>query len=822
MSLSDPRECETTSEMPIDPAPSGTPYPFLSPPAGPDELGRLGDYRVLRVLGTGGMGVVFEAEEVALSRRVALKVLLPELAKDRDSRERFLREARAAAAVQSDHVVTIYNIAAGDVPYLAMQFLEGETVQARMDRQPPLTLREALEIARQTALGLAAAHDKGLVHRDVKPANLWLEQVRGAERGSRADVLLTPAPRGDGPASGTSTRAPAAPFRVKILDFGLARLASGETNLTSSGLVMGTPNYMSPEQAAGLDLDGRSDLFSLGSVLYAMLVGNLPFPGNTAMAVMLALATKTPPRVDRANPGIPKAVADFVAALLKKKRDRRPASARAAAAALEELIAGVRDDVPLRPCSAGHTTGNYFLGDTVARLPAAPAPESSGPIPVAPTSRTVRRRRWASRSAWAAIGLVVVAAAAVGVRAVFAPDPPPAPPDPILIGVLHSQTGTMAVQEGPLIDATVFAIDELNAAGGVLGRPLRAVVVDGKSDPTEFQRAAERLLAEHRVSVIFGCMTSPSRKTVMGAVERDNGLLFYPVSFEGLEQSPRIVYTGAVPNQKHLPAIEYLVKTLGKKRLFVVGSDIVSPRCTTEVVRDYLRDVLRDGEIVDARFVPFGTSDFAAVGDAIAAARPDAVLNILNGASNFSFYRELRRRGVTAAATPTLSITLTEHDLIGFDPKLVAGDYLAANYFQEIDRAENRAFLAKVKARFGDQRVVTDNMTAAYSGVHIWARAAAKAGSPDPVEVLKAVGGVEFDGPSARVRIDPENHYGWRPWQLGRIRADGTVQIVAQAPAAVRADPFPATRTRREWDHLLMTLYLDWGGRWQAPGPEQK
>jgi len=322
--MSDPNSTTPENDPPIPSkanTPDGNPYPFLSPPQAPDELGRLGDYRVLRLLGAGGMGVVFEAEELTLARRVALKVLLPELTKDPENRERFLREARAAAAVASDYVVTIYNVSSGDVPHIAMQFLEGETLQARIDRSPPLTIKEALEIGRQTAAGLAAAHDKGLVHRDIKPANLWLEPMRNAERGTRSEENK------DKPNLSSE-------FRVKILDFGLARLTSGDNNLTSTGLVMGTPNYMSPEQASGLPLDGRSDLFSLGCVLYAILLGELPFPGSTAMAVMMSLATKTPPRLDKANPAIPKPVADLVGMLLKKNLERRPASAHDVAARL--------------------------------------------------------------------------------------------------------------------------------------------------------------------------------------------------------------------------------------------------------------------------------------------------------------------------------------------------------------------------------------------------------------------------------------------------------------------------------------------------------
>jgi len=329
---------KTTCEFEIDSSLFKSDYPFLSPPQAPDELGRLGDYRVLRFLDEGGMGLVFEAEEIALARRVALKVLLPELTKDPESRERFLREARAAASVSSDHVVTIYHVSAGETPHLAMEFLQGESLQSRLDRDPPLTLREALEIARQTALALAAAQEKGLVHRDVKPANLWLERE----------------------ADGST-------FRVKLLDFGLARQAAGETSLTQTGLVVGTPNYMSPEQAAGLAMDGRSDLFSLGCVLYKMLVGTLPFPGKSAMAIMMALANKTPVRVDKVNPAIPVEVADYVARLLKKNPERRPASAREVAIKLGELLSRAPANLSLSRCEVANTTSEYFLDVTAVQ-----------------------------------------------------------------------------------------------------------------------------------------------------------------------------------------------------------------------------------------------------------------------------------------------------------------------------------------------------------------------------------------------------------------------------------------------------------------------
>lgn len=776
------------------------PFPFLSPPQSVGELGRLGEYRVLRMLGRGGMGVVFEAEEQALRRRVALKVLLPELARDRDYRERFLREARSAAAIHSDHVVTIFFVSGGELPYLAMQLLEGESLYSRLNREPPLTLRDALEIARQTALGLAAAHDQGLVHRDIKPANLWLESPRMPDRAALTDAEIAAYQRAIG--------------RVKILDFGVVRTANTETQITVTGLVMGTPSYMSPEQAGGEQLDGRSDLFSLGCVLFEMLVGTLPFPGKSAMAIMSALATKTPPRVDELNRAIPTEVADLVSQLLRKNRERRPVSASEVAVILGSLLAREFEDIQLPRSSAAVSTENFFVGETEAPgSPSTPFVGAGKSTMQAPQPRHTRR-------GFLVGGVVLIAA--VGLAAAYfsgggpQPGPQPALP-PIAVGILHSETGTMAVSEVPLIEASMLAIDEVNAAGGVLGRQLRPIIVDGKSDPAEFQKAAERLITVDRVSVIFGGMTSPSRKAMKQIVERENCLLFFPASYEGLEQSPRIIYTGAAPNQKLLPAIDYMVKTLGKNRFFILGSNLVSPRAATEVIRDHLKVQELGAEVVDTRFIPFGSSEVADAVDAIVKAKPDAIINILNGSSNFPFYAELRRRGIQSETVPTLSISLSEHDLTGLDPKLIAGDYLAGNYFQDIDRAESHVFLAKVKERFGSQRIVTDNMTAAYFGVHLWALAAKKAGTLEAPEVMKAMRGLTFEAPGGRVQIDAENQHAWRLWRVGRIDKDGTVDVVAQATDSIRADPFPATRTRKEWDRLLTGLNLEWGGRWQAP-----
>ena len=759
-------------------------FPFLTPPDTPDHLGRLAGYRVLRLIGSGGMGLVFLAEDTNLRRDVALKVLKPELAADPANRERFLREARASAALTSDYVVTVYQVGESNgVPFLAMQHLRGESLQERIERPTAIDIHTALQIARQAALGLADAHARGMVHRDIKPANVWLESD------------------GEG-----------GPFkRVKLLDFGLARLTHGETSLTATGFIVGTPNYMAPEQASGEPATPGGDLFSLGCVMYTLFTREMPFTGNTVMAVMMALATKVPDSVNVRNPSVPPAVAGLVARLMRKDPNERPRSAAGVAVELEHALA----DLPPQPASS----------DVTRVMPAARAPETlkvaandttpGGPTVTTPSTPPSK----AGRGLWLALGV----AAALGVS-LFLLRPKPTPPpaaagEPVLVGVLHSQTGTMETSERPVVDATLLAIDELNAAGGVLGRPVKAIEADGESDPTVFARRAEKLLGEDGVSVVFGCWTSASRKAVRDVFQRRRGLLFYPVQYEGLEQSPAIVYTGPAPNQQLIPAVEFLTGPLGKKRLFLVGSDYVFPRTAHEIIKDQLKkksDVVLAGEA----FLPLGSENVAAVVADIVRAKPDAIINTINGSTNFHFFRALRAAGVTATATPTLSVSITENELQGLNPAAMAGDYLAASYFQSVDTPASRAFVQKLRARYGPNRVASDMMASAYSGVHLWAKAVAAAGTVEPEKVSAAVGGQEFDGPGGRVKIDPQNRHAWLPVRIGKVRADGQLDLVSGAgsEASVPPIPYPDTRTPVEWEQFLTGLNFQWGGRWVAPG----
>ncbi|HEX4609991.1 MAG TPA: transporter substrate-binding protein, partial [Urbifossiella sp.] len=616
---------------------------------------------------------------------------------------------------------------------------------------------DAVVITAQTAAGLAAAHDKGLVHRDIKPGNLWLET--------------------DGPGGEF--------HRVRILDLGLVRGTGSGPRLTTAGAVVGTPHYMAPEQAGGQPVDPRADLFSLGCVVYTMLSGELAFPGPSTMAVLMALANHTPPPLTVRNPAVPRDLSELIARMLAKAPEDRPGSAVEVIERLDEVLAAELERSPAPPpppvaparvsAAVNWPARRVPVTPTPAHTPApvvsegrlaeSLAPATAGfagresplpayfptPAPVCPpptdTAPAPPPGRGPHVGIGVGVGLVGLAAAlvALGLLAFGKRGGPPPEAESVVVGVLHSQSGTMAVSENPVVDATILAIEEVNAAGGVLGRPVRPVVVDGKSDPEEFVRLAERLLTEDQAAAVFGCWTSDSRKAVRPVVERNQGLLFYPVQYEGLEQSPRIVYLGPAPNQQLLPAVDFLTGALHKKRLFLVGSDYVFPRTAHEIIRDRVRE-LPGVTVVGEAVVPIGTTALAGVVEQIRAAAPDAIVNTLNGSANVHFFRELRAAGVTADRVPTLSVSIAETEVQGLNPPALAGDYLAAAYFQTVDREENRAFIRKFRARFGEDRVVSDPMAGAYSGVHLWAAAVNAARTTDPTAVAAALRGRAFDG----------------------------------------------------------------------------
>ncbi|HYR05437.1 MAG TPA: urea ABC transporter substrate-binding protein, partial [Gallionella sp.] len=281
----------------------------------------------------------------------------------------------------------------------------------------------------------------------------------------------------------------------------------------------------------------------------------------------------------------------------------------------------------------------------------------------------------------------------------------------IKIGVLHSFTGTMATSEAPLVDAVRLAVEETNQSGGLNGRQIEMVVADCRSDASYCAQQAEKLITQDGVQALFGCWTSACRKAVKTVVEKHHHLLFYPLQYEGLEQSPDIIYTGAAPNQQVIPMVLWALQHRGK-RFYLIGSDYIFPRTANLMVKDML--FAQGGQLVGERYLPLGTSDMAAAVKEIAAQHPDFVLNTLNGDSNLYFFRALRAAGIGAAQVPVFSTSVAEVGLAAMGADLAVGHYAAWNYFQSLDNAENNAFIQRFQHRFGKGRVLDDPMVASY------------------------------------------------------------------------------------------------------------
>ena len=359
--------------------------------------------------------------------------------------------------------------------------------------------------------------------------------------------------------------------------------------------------------------------------------------------------------------------------------------------------------------------------------------------------------------------------------------------EPIKIGVLHSLTGTMSISEISVKDATLLAVEEINAAGGVLGRPLEAVIEDGGSDLQTFAQKAKQLLLEAQVAVVFGCWTSASRKAVQPAFDQGKGLLFYPVQYEGLEQCPNIFYTGAAPNQQIVPGVNYLLAQ-GKQKIFLLGSDYIFPRTANLIVKAQL--AAQGGELAGEVYLPLGSKE---VGEAIAhilAVKPDAILNTLNGDSNVAFFQKLREAGVKPEDLPVMSVSVAEEEVRAIGPSNIAGHLVVWNYFQTVDTPENRKFVKAYKARYGENRVTDDPIEAAYLGVYLWKQAVEKAGSTNVVKVRAAAKNIEFAAPSGKVKIDAQTQHIWKTVRIGKVKVDGQIEEIWNSGAPVQPDPF--------------------------------
>jgi len=392
--------------------------------------------------------------------------------------------------------------------------------------------------------------------------------------------------------------------------------------------------------------------------------------------------------------------------------------------------------------------------------------------------------------------------------------------DPIRVGVLHSLTGPLAVSEKPLIEAYRLAVDEINDAGGVLGRPLELVIRDGASDPESFAAEADRMLSDRdggAVDVIAGCWSSASRKALLPVLDRHDGLLLYPVQFEGLEVSPNVVYLGAVPNQQIGPAIEWAMDQ-GAKRVFLVGSDYVFPHAANAVVRDQVE--ARGGTIVGEMYMPLSGGDPRQVAERATAAKPDLIVNTVNGESNQGLLQALRTVGIDPATTMLISFSISESDVRAWGPRLFEHTILSGSYYRGLQLDANQRFLDALRRSAGPEVFAGDALVSAYNGLHLWARAVTEAGNTRSEAVRRAIGGRHVAGPGGVFLIDPEICYTWTPIRLGRVRADGGIDIIWDSDGTVRPRAWPVWRTREQWEEMLRDMNRRWGGKWEAPATQ--
>ncbi len=363
----------------------------------------------------------------------------------------------------------------------------------------------------------------------------------------------------------------------------------------------------------------------------------------------------------------------------------------------------------------------------------------------------------------------------------------------IKVGVLHSLSGTMAISETTLKDVMLMLIEEQNKKGGLLGKKLEAVVVDPASNWPLFAEKARELISQNKVSAVFGCWTSVSRKSVLPVFKELNSILFYPVQYEGEESERNVFYTGAAPNQQAIPAVDYLAKEEKVERWVLAGTDYVYPRTTNKILEAYLKSKGVKAEDIMINYTPFGHSNWQTIVADIkkfgSAGKKTAVVSTINGDANVPFYKELANQGVKATDIPVVAFSVGEEELAGIDTKPLVGHLAAWNYFQSVDTPDNKAFIEKWKAfTKNPKRVTNDPMEAHVIGFNMWVKAVEKAGSTDPDKVIDAIVGVEVPNLTGGVSRMLPNHHITKPVLIGEIKEDGQFETVSQTDALVPGD----------------------------------
>ena len=385
---------------------------------------------------------------------------------------------------------------------------------------------------------------------------------------------------------------------------------------------------------------------------------------------------------------------------------------------------------------------------------------------------------------------------------------------PIVVGLLHSLSGPLEPYERPLKDAEVFALEEINASGGVGGRLVKWVEADGRSDPRVFAAQARKLIEKDGATVIFGCWTAECRKAVRPVVEELNSLLVFPGDFEGIERSPHVVYAGMSANQQVVPAVRWMIENQGAKKVFLVMSDEVWSKTAGAIAWDQIRvfGLAPPGEAS----LPIGSIDVAATVAAIREAKPDLVLNFAIGDTNAALFPALRRAGLAAKTTPVLSFKMSEEDAGRINPDDVDGHLIVSDYFASVDSVENRDFLRRFKLSFGDNRTPTGPSVIAYEAVALWAKAAGELYEAE--EALLRLPAVSYDGPDGVVSIDRNLLAAWRPVHIGRAAGPGQFDVIWSNDRPIRPLTYTITRSNRDWDSFLDGLHAGWRGQWSGGG----
>lgn len=362
----------------------------------------------------------------------------------------------------------------------------------------------------------------------------------------------------------------------------------------------------------------------------------------------------------------------------------------------------------------------------------------------------------------------------------------------VTVGQLHSATGTMAISETGSIQAEQLAIDQINAMGGVLGRTIKVIKEDGASDWPTFAEKSKKLLVNDKVAAVFGCWTSASRKAVLPIFEKENGMLYYPTFYEGLEQSRNVIYTGQEATQQILYGLDWASKEKKAKTYFLVGSDYIWPRTSMKIGRKHIEGHLPAGsKVVGEEYYPLGSTNFNSLINKIKLAKPDCIFIAVVGGSNVAFYKQLKAAGVTAKKQFLLTISVTEDEVLGIGGENMEGFYASMKYFQSLENANNKAFVTAFKAKYGKDAVIGDVTQAAYLGPWLWKATVEKAGSFDVDKVSAASAGIELKtAPEGYVKIH-ENRHLWSKARIGQAQLDGQFKVVAESPGLIEPNPFP-------------------------------